>query len=40
MRIAVLDDYLNVAKSLADWNSLGAEVVFFPDYIRPDQCAF
>lgn len=39
MRVAVLDDYLNVAKGLADWNSLGAEVVFFPDYIRPDQCA-
>ena len=39
MRVAVLDDYLNVAKGLADWNSLGAEVVFFPEYIRPDQCA-
>lgn len=39
MRIAVLDDYLNVAKGLADWNSLGAEVVFFPDYIEPAQCA-
>lgn len=39
MRVAVLDDYLNVAKGLADWNSLGAEVVFFPEYIHPDQCA-
>jgi phosphoglycerate dehydrogenase-like enzyme len=39
MRVAVLDDYLNVAKSLADWNSLGAEVVFFPEYIEPSQCA-
>ena len=39
MRVAVLDDYLNVAKGLADWNSLGAEVVFFSDYINPDQCA-
>ena len=33
MKIAVLDDYQNVAKDMADWSSLGAEheVTFFPD---------
>ncbi len=39
MRVAVLDDYLNVAKGLADWSSLGAEVVFFPEYIEPSERA-
>ncbi len=29
MRIAVLDDYQQVAESLADWSSLGAQVEFF-----------
>jgi phosphoglycerate dehydrogenase-like enzyme len=29
MRIAILDDYQNVATSLADWGSLAAEVVVF-----------
>ena len=39
MKVAVLDDYLDVAKGLADWQSLGAEVVFFKDYIAPDKLA-
>ena len=30
MRIAILDDYQNIATSLADWGSLDAEVVVFP----------
>ena len=29
MKIAILDDYQNVASSLADWDSLAAEVVVF-----------
>ena len=29
MRIAILDDYQNIATSLADWDSLAAEVVVF-----------
>lgn len=29
MKIAILDDYQNVATGLADWGSLGAEVVVF-----------
>ena len=29
MKIAILDDYQNVALSLADWDSLAAEVVVF-----------
>lgn len=33
MKIAVLDDYQNVAAGLADWASLGAEVVFFHDTV-------
>ncbi|HSJ83448.1 MAG TPA: D-2-hydroxyacid dehydrogenase family protein [Acidimicrobiia bacterium] len=33
MRIAVLDDYQQVAGSLADWSTLEAEIVFFPDHI-------
>lgn len=39
MKVAVLDDYLDVAKGLADWQSLGAEVVFFKDYIEPGSLA-
>ena len=36
MRIAVLDDYQNVAREMADWASLGAdcEVVSFQDHLR------
>lgn len=33
MRIAVLDDYQQVAESLADWSALDAELVFFHDHI-------
>lgn len=33
MRIAVLDDYQQVAAALADWSTLEAEIVFFPDHI-------
>jgi hypothetical protein len=29
MKIAILDDYQNVASSLADWDPLAAEVVVF-----------
>jgi len=39
MKIAVLDDYLNVARGLADWSSLKEEVVFFKDAIAPEDCA-
>jgi hypothetical protein len=31
MKIAILDDYQNVASSLADWDSLDAEVVVFDE---------
>lgn len=33
MRIAVLDDYQQVAAALADWSTLEAEIVFFSDHI-------
>ncbi|MGY4928420.1 D-2-hydroxyacid dehydrogenase family protein [Streptomyces sp. 900105755] len=33
MRIAVLDDYQKVAHRFADWDSLGADVVFFHDHL-------
>ncbi|MEO1328791.1 MAG: D-2-hydroxyacid dehydrogenase family protein [Pseudomonadota bacterium] len=33
MKIAVLDDYLGVARELADWDALDAEVVVFSDTI-------
>jgi phosphoglycerate dehydrogenase-like enzyme len=33
MRVAVLDDYQEVAASYADWARLGAEVTFFPDHL-------
>ncbi len=39
MKIAVLDDYLNVSKPLADWDRLGDEVVFFQDVIAAEDCA-
>jgi phosphoglycerate dehydrogenase-like enzyme len=34
MKIAILDDYQNVASSLADWDSLAAEVVGFTKAFR------
>jgi phosphoglycerate dehydrogenase-like enzyme len=34
MKIAILDDYQNVASSLADWDSLAAEVVVFTKAFR------
>ncbi|MCI4666222.1 MAG: D-2-hydroxyacid dehydrogenase family protein [Neomegalonema sp.] len=34
LNVAVLDDYLHAAPSLADWGGLGANVVFFNDTIR------
>ncbi|UJW28947.1 D-2-hydroxyacid dehydrogenase family protein [Saccharothrix sp. AJ9571] len=33
MKIAILDDYQNVALSFADWDSLGAEIEVFTEYI-------
>ncbi|WP_411731999.1 D-2-hydroxyacid dehydrogenase family protein [Paeniglutamicibacter sp.] len=33
MRIAILDDYQNVARSLADWDSLPGETVFFSGFL-------
>lgn len=39
LRIAILDDYLKVAQSLADWKSLDASVVFFHNYIEPQKLA-
>jgi phosphoglycerate dehydrogenase-like enzyme len=33
MKIAILDDYQNVALRFADWDSLGAEVEVFTEYI-------
>lgn len=39
MRVAVLDDYLQVAPDLADWSSLGCEVDFFSERIHPNECA-
>ncbi|PRX46106.1 phosphoglycerate dehydrogenase-like enzyme [Prauserella shujinwangii] len=33
MRIAILDDYQNVALELADWDSLGAEVEVFTEHV-------
>ncbi len=35
MRVAVLDDYQQVAAGLADWTSLGMDVVFFPHHLSP-----
>lgn len=39
MKIAVLDDYLKVAQTLAPWDALGDEVVFFEDFIPVLDCA-
>ena len=39
MRIAVLDDYLKVAPSMAKWDGLNAEVSFFSEYIQPTEMA-
>ncbi len=38
LRIAVLDDYQGVARSLADWNALpsGSEIVAFRDHLRSE----
>lgn len=36
MRIAVLDDYQQVARELGPWDSLGAEVDFFADHVADD----
>jgi len=36
IKIAVLDDYLDLAKSAADWHSLDAEVTFFYDTIHEE----
>lgn len=36
MRIAVLDDYQNVAQSLADWDSLPGGTVFFSGFLGHD----
>lgn len=36
MRIAILDDYQNVALSLADWDSLGAEITVFTKYVADE----
>ena len=38
MKVAVLDDYQNVAESLADWSQLpsGAEVRFFSDHLTSE----
>lgn len=36
MRIAVLDDYQDVARNYADWDSLGAEVEIFTEPISGD----
>ncbi|EMY32790.1 phosphoglycerate dehydrogenase-like oxidoreductase [Arthrobacter crystallopoietes BAB-32] len=39
MKIAVLDDYQDVARTLADWDSLGAEVTFFKEHLGHDDDA-
>src|SRR5690242_16761923 len=33
MKIAILDDYQNAARSFADWDSLGAKIEVFTSYI-------
>ncbi|HUP16894.1 MAG TPA: D-2-hydroxyacid dehydrogenase family protein [Acidimicrobiia bacterium] len=37
MRVAVLDDYQEIAASYADWGNLAAEVTFFPDHLADDE---
>lgn len=39
LKIAVLDDYLEVAQGLADWDRLEAEITFFKDVIAPEDLA-
>ena len=39
MRVAVLDDYLQVAPDLADWAALDCPVDFFAERIPPNECA-
>jgi len=36
MRIAVLDDYQQIAASYADWPSLNADVEFFADHLSTE----
>ncbi|QTG81269.1 D-2-hydroxyacid dehydrogenase family protein [Arthrobacter crystallopoietes] len=36
MKIAVLDDYQQVARSLGDWDSVKSEVVFFDEHLGHD----
>ena len=36
MRIAILDDYLNAAPGLADWDSLPGQCVFFKEFLGHD----
>ena len=35
-RVAILDDYQDVARRLADWKSLPAEVVVFRDHLSDE----
>ena len=35
-RVAILDDYQDVARRLADWKSLPAEVVVFRDHVSDE----
>jgi len=35
IRVAVLDDYQNVAESCADWESLGCDVTFIRRHLEP-----
>lgn len=35
-RVAVLDDYQQVAANMADWSRLGVDVVFFADHLTDD----
>lgn len=37
MKIAILDDYQNVARDLADWDSLDGEVIVFTEHIADQQ---
>ena len=39
IRIAILDDYQNVALAAADWDSLKAEVTVFDKYIESESVA-
>ncbi len=38
MRIAILDDYQDIARQLADWDALNAELAVFTEHIAdPDE---